>query len=416
MTIIVSIIQQTTQSNLKKLLEYIYSDFDRFIVLFLTASIFAPYYITITSVCFVSIVIMTNCKKREKAFSAPYTSFLFLFLTGAFFVAAIYNNYTGMVDAILCYAVIICSLYMRSVMTRRIFNQAMDLVCVGSVWCLFIAVFQKASLLSTAPEYRPVSVFFNANYYGMIIEFVIIIALYRIFTNIDLAAFYATVIGLNLIGLYLTASFSSVITMFCAVFVMLILKHKYMPAALFTLCGVMCVLAFFFFPQLLPRGSEALDHTLAQRLSIWSAAIQGIKQHPFFGQGAMSYQLICDKYGSYKTSHCHNLFLDILLNYGIFGLTAILTYAFVQLKILWLRVKNNIYGNMNILMIAATIAVLVHGLTDVTIFFVQTSALFLTIYSSIGISSAYFERDLAFSRLLIHCKESLSSQTALIKN
>lgn len=359
---------------------------------------------------------MTNCKKRAKAFSAPYTKFLFFFLTGAFFVAAIYSNYAGMGCAVLCYAVVICGLYVRSVMTRKIFNQAMDLACVGSIWCLFIAVFQKASIISTAPAYRPVSVFFNANYYGMIIEFVIIIALYRIFTNIDLAAFYAAVIGLNLVGLYLTASFSSVMAMSCAVLVMLLLKRKYMPAALFTFCGVMCVLAFFFFPQLLPRGSEALDHTLAQRLSIWGAAIQGIRQHPFFGQGAMSYWMICDKYGSYKTFHCHNLFLDVLLNYGIVGLTALLTYAFIQLKLLYLRIKSHIYGNMNVLVIAAFVAVAVHGLTDVTIFSVQTGALFLAIFSSMGISSAYFEKDLVLSKSFAQYREKLYARSVFLKN
>mgnify|MGYP000902494158 FL=1 len=407
MTVIVKTIKAATQSNFKKLLEYIYADFDRFTVMFLTVSVFMPFYFTIASVCIVSVMIMVNCKKRTKAFSAPYTKFLFFFITGAFFIAAIYNNYAGMGCAVLCYAVVICGLYVRSVMTRGIFNQAMDIACVGSIWCLFIAVFQKASLLSVSPEYRPVSVFFNANYYGMIIEFIMIIALYRMFTNTDLAAFYASVIGLNFIGLYLTASFSSVMAMSCAVLVMLILKRKYIPASLFTLCGAMCVLAFFFFPQLLPRGSEALDHTLAQRLSIWGAAVQGIKQHPFFGQGAMSYWMICEKYGSYRTFHCHNLFLDILLNYGIFGFAAIVTYALVQLKLLFMRVKSHIYDNMNILAIAAVVAVAVHGMTDVTIFSVQTGALFLAITSSMGISSAYFEKDLALSRFIVRYKEKI---------
>lgn len=417
MTCIVKALEGTVKSNFTKLLQYIYSDIDRFLVLIFTASIFAPFYITIACACCISVMIMINYKKREKAFRAPYTKLLFGFLAVAFFVAAIYNNYAGMGCSILCCAVVVCGLYLRSVMTRGVFNQAMDLACAGSVWCLFIAIFQKASLLASAPNYRPVSVFFNANYYGMIIEFVVIIALYRIFTNPDLSAFYFAVIGLNMIGLYLSASFSSFAAMFCAVFVMLLLKKKYIPASAFLVFGIFCVALFVLFPMLLPRGSEAIDHTVAQRLSIWTAAMKGIKQHPLFGQGAMSYWLVCDEFGGYKTYHCHNLLLDILLNYGIFGLTAIGVYSLTQIRLLWLRIKNNICGNMNILLFAAATAVIVHGMTDVTIFSAQTGALFLMVYSSIGIGSAYLEKSAELPKLLPRYHVERTSQTAYyIKN
>ncbi|HBG56072.1 MAG TPA: O-antigen ligase, partial [Ruminococcaceae bacterium] len=43
----------------------------------------------------------------------------------------------------------------------------------------------------------------------MVLEFVIIIALYRAFTNPEHLAFYGAVLGLNFIGLYLTGSYSS---------------------------------------------------------------------------------------------------------------------------------------------------------------------------------------------------------------
>ena len=47
---------------------------------------------------------------------------------------------------------------------------------------------------------------------------------------------------------------------------------------------------------------------------------------------------------------------------------------------------------MSVLLVAAIIAVFVHGLTDVTILWIQTAMLFLMIYASTGIGAFYVER------------------------
>lgn len=392
LTSIIEAIRQNVKYDVSRLVQRIQGDTDRFLVLVLTVSIFAPFYVSMVCVIGIALMTMLNCKKRVRAFEAPYTKFLFVFLTSAFFVAATYGNDIGMVYSILMYAIAGCALYVRSVMTRSLFNDAMDLACVGSIWCLFIALYQKASAFTAAPGYRPVSVFDNANYYGMIIEFVVLIALYRIFTNPDLAAFYFTVIGLNLIGLYLTASFSAFAALCCAVTLMLCLKGKRRHAFCFVIAVLVLVELASAFPLILPRGSDAIDHTLAQRLSIWSTSLKGIEQHPFFGQGVGSYQMVYERFAGYKTYHCHNLFLDVLLNFGVVGFGALGVYAAVQAKLLYLRFRNNICFDMNVLLTCAAFAVCVHGMTDVTILWIQTAALFTMIYASTGIASNYVER------------------------
>ena len=226
----------------------------------------------------------------------------------------------------------------------------------------------------------------------MIIEFVVLIALYRIFTNPELSAFYFAVIGLNFIGLYLTASFSAFGALCCAVTVMLYLKRKRRYALFFVISVLLLVGLLAAFPLLLPRGSDAIDHTLSQRLSIWTASLQGIERHLFFGQGVGAYQMIYEQFGGYKTYHCHNLILDALLNFGVAGFAAIGIYTGAQVKFLYLRFRNNICPDMNILLTAAAAAVLVHGMTDVTILWIQTAALFTIIYSSTGIASGYIEK------------------------
>ncbi|MFU0833134.1 MAG: O-antigen ligase family protein [Oscillospiraceae bacterium] len=400
MTVIIQAVKESFRLDFLRNIQLVYEDFDRFLVLLLAVSLFAPFYISMILVCGIALMTIVNCKKRVRAFEAPYTRFLFGFLIIAFFVAAIYDNYIGMVYSILIYAVAVCALYIRSIMTRSIFNQAMDLICIGSIFSLFVALYQKASTFASMPDYRPVSVFTNANYYGMVIEFVVLIAIYRIFTNSELSVFYFAVIGLNFIGLYLTASFSSFIALFAAVTLMLILKRKKKIALIYIVSVGLFIILLAVFPQLLPRGSQAIDHTIAQRFSIWSASVKGIEQHLFFGRGAMAYQMIYEQFSGYNTYHCHNLILDILLNFGIIGFAAIGIYIGVQARLLQLRIRNNICMDMNYLLIAAAAAVFVHGLTDVTILWIQTGMLFAFIYASTGISSSYLEKDVKIPNLL----------------
>ena len=142
-------------------------DFDSLLVLLLTVSIFAPFYFSVITTCGIAVMTMMNCKKRVKVFSSPYSKFLLGFLMIPFFVSATYNNYWGMLYSIVLIAGVICGFYVRSVMTRPLFNNVMDTACVASVWCAFIAIYQKISSYSVAPQYRPISAFHNANSYGM---------------------------------------------------------------------------------------------------------------------------------------------------------------------------------------------------------------------------------------------------------
>ena len=89
-----------------------------------------------------------------------------------------------------------------------------------------VAGIQKLFFLPTHPEYRPVSTFFNANHYATIVEFVVLIALYRLSHRTGHRKFYIGIIAINLAGLYLTGSMSSLAALSCAALVFLILKGK----------------------------------------------------------------------------------------------------------------------------------------------------------------------------------------------
>lgn len=357
---------------------------------------------------------MVRCRLREKALAQPMTKLLFGFLAIAFFVSAVYNNYRGMAYVLLTYAAVTCALYLRSVMTRPLFHFAMDLACVGSVWCAVAAFVQKQMMAAAMPNYRPVSFFTNANYYGMMIEFVILIAVYRIFTNARMIPFYCAVITVNLAGLYLTASCSAFAAMCISVAVLLAYKRGKKAVLIFLAAIGVFLAAGILYPQILPRSSVALQSTISQRLSIWEASWRAFRRTPVFGRGASAYPMICEQYGGYKTFHSHNLTVDILLNFGLAGMAALCCYAAAQIRLLVVRLRCSLCRNMDILAVAALTAVAVHGLTDVTIMWVQTAGLFFLMTSSIGIGSG-FSRRAAVLPSLASRKSELQSQTMLAK-
>jgi hypothetical protein len=85
LTVIIQAVKESFKLDFLKNLQLVYEDFDRFLVLLLAASIFAPFYISVIIVSGIALMTIVNCKKRVRAFEAPYTKFLFGFLIATFF-------------------------------------------------------------------------------------------------------------------------------------------------------------------------------------------------------------------------------------------------------------------------------------------------------------------------------------------
>lgn len=410
------LITQTIEPSFAKLQTRLKQiDVDTAMPMALVISLFFPFYISVAVVSVVAVMTMVSYRMRSKALESPFCKPLLGVLIIPFFVSAVYNNYLGMLYSMLVLAAIICMFYLRSVMTRLLFDRMLDTACAASMICVAVALLQKVAVFSTMPDYRPVSVFSNANYYGMMIEFIVLIALYRLFTNPRERGLYCVVIVSNLVGLYLCASMSSCMGLLCAVLVMLYLKKCYKCMGFFLAAAAFFALASLLVPAIFPRV-ESIDTTFGQRLSIWAAAVQGIRSHPLLGMGPTSYQLIYKMFDGYQTFHSHNLLLDTLLNYGIVGAGVMGLYLFVQCKVLLLRFHNRICTDMNILLTAAFTAVLVHGMTDVTIFWIQTGMLFLILFSSTGICADYVESKLCLPRLFQIPVEQPAKQPVYLKN
>lgn len=381
----------------------------------LTASLFMPYYIAGVAIILVAFRVILNYQKRAGVLAIPYSKLLLSIPFMMLLMALAAKNKLGILCAVLAFFILVAGLYFRSIMTRAMFNRIMDTACICSLASLLVALIQKWMHYAQNPEFRPFSTFLNANYYAATTTFVVLIAIYRIYSQKQNRPFYLAVIGANLLGLYLSGSMSSAVALCCGIMTILLLKEQYKYVIIFIAMVISGVFIMDMLPQFFPR-IETLDHVFGLRGDIWETAIRGILRDPLIGEGAMSYSLIYGQFGGYQTYHAHNLYLDMLLNYGIFGTSMIVFYCVTQGRILWNRIRSHCCQNMSILLVGMLVTIMVHGCTDVTIFWIQTAMLFLLVFSSVGIQPA--ERRLHVGVLGVprYLHQQPSSETVYFKN
>ena len=219
----------------------------------------------------------------------------------------------------------------------------------------------------------------------MMIEFLVLCCVYKLLYSKTLRRilFYWCIILLNLFALYLTGCRTAWLSFVAAIPVMfLITRHWRSFAVSMTLIGggVLAVLAD---PGLLPR-SGFLDSFIV-RGRIWWTAILAIKDHLFFGGGPQCYQLFYPLYHGRRARHAHNVILDPLLSHGIVGVLLILSYFWVNLKEVKRLYTERYDVPLFALIVAFLLTVLIHGIADYTINWIQTAMLFLMVFSASAI-------------------------------
>lgn len=283
---------------------------------------------------------------------------------------------------------IIFGLYLKNVMTVILYEYILQLFCVLSLIAVSYAVIEDI-----ATRYfhigddvsRFSAMFFYPNYYGTIIGTVIIICAYKILTNREQKFFYYMVTAANAVGMYLCKSIFVWVEVYIGVAVLLLIVRKYRLLALWI--GGALLAAFLIFVlnvPIIPRLSEAGTTTML-RVQIWETAIEGIKSSPLIGHGFMSYLFLNkDYYDGRIIPHAHSLYLDMFINIGAIGTVLIMSYFLdYYKKVLRVCFKEK-KTRITALILAVTVAALVHGLVDITLFWIQTLPLFIIILSGLG--------------------------------
>ncbi|MCR1961932.1 hypothetical protein CWE04_03335 [Thomasclavelia cocleata] len=366
------------------------------LMIILTAlSLSTPFYICVPFLLLETLYLLYT-KKIINAFkTTPKSKYLIIFMILTLVISLIYRNWIGAGCVVLIFIFVSLMLYYRKYINEEVFELILDmLIALSILWAIY-GLYEQLQILNrlgydhftlkvfSRRENRLNSVFFNANYYAMMIEFIIMMIGYKIFGTKELKkqVYYFITACINFFLLYMTGCRTAFIATAVAMLVFLIINKNYWICSLIGMACIVIGIFFIIHPEQFPRIEKLVDN-FTVRTKIWHAAIEGIKAHPLFGQGPMTYMMIFKQYAGHNTQHAHSIYLDPILSFGVIGVTTLIPYILDNCKRLFKVYKQKINLRYVALVISCIVVILLHGTLDYTIFWVHTGMLFLMIASS----------------------------------
>lgn len=330
---------------------------------------------------------------REKILIHKGTVYFGLFTLLTTVVAIYHKNYVGALIGVLAAFMVIIYFVARSLASAEFFDRMLDSLCIGGCLSTVVCIIQKI-VNRNVPGYRCQCFSVNANCFGVAIVYIILICAYKAIVVKKNVYLYYIAAVLNAVSLYLCGSMMMWVIVFIGVVVLLVLNHKYKLLSIFLGVVTFGVLAIILAPQILPRLGE-LTATIDNRVSIWSFAIEQIKEAPIFGRGYASYnflynQMVSTRPELYRAMLSHNLLIDGLLSYGIVGMLLLGGFFVSQIKAVLdcregLKKRNQSYVIVTFVC-ALAIAVALHGLMDTAMIWIQPGLIIMLIASGVGVA------------------------------
>ena len=358
------------------------------LVYILVFSIFMPYYITGTVLICVFLFVLIKKDCRVKLFEKPTLLFLLPFYLISFGSSIYYNNIPGIFCSIGIVAITTLYVYMNGVMTRRIYERSLDIALMLSASVsMYASIEMLYTMITVMPNsYRSEGPFFNANYFAAISVFCAITAAYKLFSPSRYKLFYMSVAMLNIVNMFISGSMLSWVALAAGLFVLLFVLKRYrlLVSALF-LFAIMVVIVSLV-PELMPRLIQA-QYTGSQRLIIWQTSLVQIVKTPWFGEGPLTYMLICKDIPTYQSQHAHNMIIEALLSYGLAGAVCLLCYVVKYYSdVISLLINGGKIRHLALIM-SISAAIMAWGLTDVVIFWIQTGLFVAFVLSGAGLKT-----------------------------
>lgn len=365
-------------------------------------SMFLPFYMCGGILIFLTLRLLWKGEIQEAYRQIPKSRFIIYFSLLSAIVSLFYQNYYGFVCSIGILVILSFVLYYRIHIDSRLFEYITNCIIVLSIFAALYGLIEYIGILNSynidqfeimifnRPQDRINSVFFNANYYAMMIEFFVCLTFYKILKIKDIKLewkkfiYYVAVIGLNLFVLLLTACRTAWPALAGGILIMLIVDKHYKTCACILVLVIVACIYFLLNPSKFPRVDNIVAYFMT-RADIWEVAIQNIITHPLFGEGPMTYMHIYPLYHGHPTEHAHSIYLDPLLCFGIVGLLTIAPYIYSNIQRLYRLWKLKVDKTLVALIVSFTVIIFIHGILDYTIFFVQTGFLYLLIASSFDV-------------------------------
>lgn len=369
---------------------------DENVVFLSVISIFLPYYLTILTIAVLGFYVLFKTDIRKTVFSHLGSWLVPVFSVVTLITAVYYKNTLGFFCSLLFFVLFILSFYLRTIMTNELFEKALDLLCVTSVFASTVVLLEKIIYIG-ANYHRCCGDFFNnylfsfyfhPNYLGSLMAAVILVCAYKVVVKRNDKKYYYAIAVLAAVTVFFTESMFAWIEVLVGLSILLLLARRHqLLSILFIMVAFAAALLYTapeIFEKILPRIMHA-DGTFANRVLIWDFTIDAIKKAPLFGRGFFTYyQLSLADTTAYQTTHAHNIFLEPLLSFGVIG--AALLFAMVFILFYRVVLCKNLLRKSHIttLIFSVTAAILIHSIVDMTMLWVQTALLYCIIMGGIG--------------------------------
>ncbi|MCW6675753.1 O-antigen ligase family protein [Aerococcaceae bacterium NML180378] len=356
----------------------------------MTLGIVLPFYLSGT-LMFIVLVSLVTIKRKQLLLYLEKSWFVLLFISLTIANSFWHRNEVGVLVglALACFTLYF-SCY-QQVVTGQLYRKLLQFLSVGNLFACTKAIWDylqyvvqnKVSFLyivqEASPKFRAESTFFNANYFGLYCIFILIINVYLLTSTTSLRERWLPVISslLAFVGLILTASrmvYPTVLVAIIGYFFMLNRKLGRVFAGIGVTFGAVIAMH----PELIPRLSS-LAYAFEDRFALWQTGWQIFARSPLLGRGPFSYAKYYYLFDTKPTMHSHQLLIDTLANYGLFGLLLLTCIAIPLIRRIVSDAQNGDYRYELALLVSMLIAVLVHGITDVSIFWLQTGYIFLIV-------------------------------------
>lgn len=345
---------------------------DESLIFLVLVSQFLPFVVSALVAAVVSVRALVLSLIKKDALKSVDGKLILAFFVINLLSPILHQNYLGVACFFGVTFILIFAVYAKKHMTATLFSKIANAMSLMSICTALLAVIQRYTLGVRAP-----SVFFNPNYYGAVITFVVLLCVYRFIIKDGSRIFALVTICANIVGLLMADCQSAFFSIALGVWLLLLFTKKYKLLIPITILGIVGVICLPYLTFIMPRITNAAEN-ISIRAGIWNAGLNGFLEVPFFGRGMMGYLQIYKEYGSQYNFHCHNLIIDMLLSFGVVGIV----------PLVWFVVKNllSFKGKKYTPLILALVgAVLLHGLVDVTVAWIQTGIILAFFLSCVSI-------------------------------
>lgn len=370
---------------------------DEKIIAVCVVSLFLPFQLVAIPALFAVIRALLSKEVRHRMTAVSFSGYVYASIFIFTFPAVLFQNWFGLLGGVVIWLVLIFMLYLFTVMTVRFYNNLIDLSLILSLFATAYALADKFFLGND----RTAAMFYNANYYGYMIEIFVIMALYRFERRHS--AGYLIILFVNLSCILLCDCRTAWAALGVALLFYAIHYKRSVKWVVITMLAAILIMLFVLNVPLFSERltGDVLDNDMDKRSQIWATSIEWIKKQPIFGYGMNSFREICIRTNANRIRwHAHNLILNVILDFGVIGLAY---FSCMAGKIISVLNKSQFcvsYGAIRNMIMIAALATMIHGVTDVPILGVQTSLSLVVVLS--GCSVERNER--VFKRLRNFCE------------